>query len=320
MQTVTLVYPGGSRDITGMVQRITWSGSTEEVARKCDIAYVNAPYDPIVSSLPAPRLGNYISVSDSDYGELFSGRVYGIEKSSSYGTVTANCIEDIQYLLKSKGKYSFANTTAEEITAQICADYEFPTGELASTGVEIKTLVCNGEVLMDIIKKAYAQASKENGKKYMFIQRGRSLCVVEKGSTASTYTVSDSTNITESHYTEKTESIVNKVVIYDKTGERIGEVSDGGSLDQYGTFQDIYTEEEGVDPYSAAQNMLTTPDQSLSITALGDCGCTAGNAIKLHDAATGMYGLYWVKNDTHTFENGIHSMQLEIEFKEVSSE
>lgn len=48
-----------------------WSGSCEEVGRTCDITHINAPYDPVVKSLPAPKLGDYVTVIDETDGELF---------------------------------------------------------------------------------------------------------------------------------------------------------------------------------------------------------------------------------------------------------
>ena len=123
-------------DITGMVSSISISGSTEKCARQCDVTYINAPYDENVSALPTATLSDYITVIDEDT-EVFYGRVTGREKSSQYGTVTANCIEDCNLLLNVQVKYSFSNKTPEEIAAQILADYQFPVGSLAATGVAI---------------------------------------------------------------------------------------------------------------------------------------------------------------------------------------
>ena len=62
---------------------------------------------------------------------------------------------------------------------------------------------------------------------------------------------------------------------------------------------------------------MQDPEQSLSVTALGDNSCVAGKAIQLMDSATGMYGKYWIKSDKHTYQNNIHTMQLELSFKEL---
>ena len=316
MQTVIL----NNYDITGMVSKIEWSGSTEEVARSCDITYVNAPYDPVVKNLPQPKLGDYVTVTDSDAGELFYGRVYGAEKSSSYGTVTANCVDDAQRLLKTKVKYSFTGKTAEEIASMILADYGFPASGLASTGVVLKTYVADAKSIYDAIQGAYAEAEKTTGKHYLLGMSGRALNITVSGSQTTSYVISESTNITESHYTEKSDDMVNKVVIYDSNGNRVGEIGDSASEAQYGLFQEIYTATANTtDATAEAAKKLAKAEQSLSVTALGDISCTAGKGITLYDSATEQNGLFWIKNDKHTFENNIHTMTLELSFKAITS-
>jgi len=304
-------------DITGMVTSINWGGSIEEAARTCDIAYVNAPYDPIVRSLPVPSLGDYITVV-ADGTEVFFGRITGSEKSSSYGTVTANCVEDSNLLAHNKCKYNFCEpTTAEAIASMILADNEFPAGSLASTGVEIVSLVINGDSILDAITKAYAEAGKKNGKKYRTYMEGRAFCVGEQGDTYVSIVLSEDRNITESHYSEKSDNVVNRVVLYDENGNRTGEVSNGSSTSTYGTYTEIATTEINVDAETQANSMMKDPEQSLSVTALGDVSCKAGCMVLLSDSATGMHGEYLVKSDKHTFENNIHTMQLELAFKEI---
>lgn len=315
MQKITI----GSYDVTGMVEKIEWSGSTEEVARKCDIAYINAPYDPVVKTLPKPKLGDYVTVTDTEAGEIFYGRIYGSEKSSSYGTITMNCVDDSQRLLHTKVKYSFVGKTPEMIAQMLLADYGFPAGDLEETGVTLKTYVVDGKTLYDAINGAYQEAEKKTGKHYLFSMKNRSLQIKAAGSEKTSYIVSESTNITESHYTEKTDSLVNKVVIYDQKGNRKGTVENTASEETYGTFQEIYKQTENTaDATNAAQSMLTEPEQSLSVTALGDLSCVSGCGIVLYDSATEQNGLFWIKNDKHTFENGVHTMELELSFKAVT--
>lgn len=314
MVTVTL----NGTDITGMVKSINWGGSIEEAARTCDIAYINAPYDPVVKSLPVPSLGDYITVT-ADGSEIFFGRITGSEKSSSYGTVTANCVEDANLLAKNKCKYNFSEPmTAETIAASILADFEFPVGHLAATGVEIVSFVINGDTVLDAVMKAYAEATKKNKKKYRTYMEGRAFCVGEQGDTTTEIVLSENKNITESHYSEKSDNVVNHVVLYDEQGNRTGEVSNGSSMSMYGTYTEIATTEINVDAETQANSLMQDPEQSLSVTALGNISCKAGCMVSLSDSATGMYGKYLVKSDKHTFENNIHTMQLELSFKEVA--
>lgn len=306
-------------NITGMISKVEWSGQGAEVARKCDLTYANAPYDENVKNLPAPKAGDYVTVSD-DGTELFYGRVTGAEKSSSYGTITANCVEDSQILANCKVKYSFTNKTAEEISELILADYEFQVGDLAETGINIKSFVADKISIYDAIKNAYEEAAKQTHESYLIRMSGRALNVEVSGSRMAANKISEATNITDSSYTEKTDSLVNKVIIYDSEGNRIGEVGDDDSQGKYGIYQEIYTvSDNDADPNEAAREMLKEPEQSLNITAIGDNTATSGAGVILADSATGQFGLYWIKNDSHTYENGQHTMTLELSFKKITT-
>lgn len=307
-------------DVTQMVEGLEWAGDINAVARTMDITVANAPYDRNLKDLPSIALGDPVAVTMDK--EIFYGRCYGREKASEYGAVTWNCIDLLQHLLKSTARYSFRNTTAEAIAAQVCADIQFPVGTLAVTGIVIPVMLCDKDMaIYDIIMSAYTKAYKQNGKLYQCLMDDRKLSVVEKGLVlAGGFALSEDMNITKSAFSESTEAIVDKVKIYDEKGQQVGEISDTGLQDIYGTFQATYDVEKGVDPATGARALMTGPEQSLTIEAIGDINCIAGRGVTVKDTATGMSGLYWIKSDKHTFKDGIHTMELELDFKNIMDE
>lgn len=307
----------GNTNITEMVSRVEISGNWEEVARSCDVSYINAPYDTNISQLPTPKIGDHVQVEDSSDGSLFSGTVSGAEKISSYGAVTANCVDASNALTRNKCRYSFKGMTPETISAAVLADFGVSPGALVSTGITIPSYVVDGKTVYDTIMGAYRKASEQNGKTYQMRASGSAISVVEAKDEASGVILSDETVITSSSYQEKSDGIVNKVILYDKNGNRAGEVRDSESIGKYGLAQETYTMEDGKDNTAAAKEMLTKPEQSLSISAIGDNRVTAGKMVTVHDAATGLFGEYWVKTDRHTYENGIHTMELELSFERM---
>ena len=52
----------------------------------------------------------------------------------------------------------------------------------------------------------------------------------------------------------------------------------------------------------------------------GNLKCIAGNAVEVQDKATGLDGIFWIDSDTHTWENGTHTMNLELNFKNLMDE
>lgn len=306
-------------DITEMISSVEWGGDVLAAARTSDLSVVNAPYDSHIGTLPAASPGDFIGIELEE--EIFYGQVYGIEKTSEDGTVTWNCADQLQHLLKSYAKYNFKNTTAEAITAQVCADFQFPVGSLAQTGILIPTMICDNNMIYDIIMGAYTKAWKQSGKLYQCRMENRALCVIEKGQMlAGGFVLAENMNITKTSYKESTESVINRVKIYNENGQQVGEVTDTESAEKYGIFQETYTVEEGIQPAAGAGMLMNGPEQTLTVEAVGDINCIAGRGVKVQDSATGMAGLYWIKSDRHIFQNGIHTMSLELQFKNIMDE
>lgn len=84
-----------------------------------------------------------------------------------------------------------------------------------------------------------------------------------------------------------------------------------------GIYQDIYKKEQGVNADSAAKQLMKVPEKTAKVTAIGDIRCTSGKSIYLYDDFTGLWGKFWIENDTHLFSDGVHTMTLELAFKNV---
>ncbi len=84
-------------------------------------------------------------------------------------------------------------------------------------------------------------------------------------------------------------------------------------------FQETYTKEDGVDAKTGAKALLGDATQKLSIEAIGNITCLSGYSVIVHDSATGLNGKYWITSDSHTFEDGIHTMSLELDFKSMDA-
>ena len=307
---------GKKHDITQAAASFDWGGSTDSVARTLDINYLNGPYDPNMDKIVDPSCGDYVTFK---YGkkERFYGRVYSIEKTSEVGTVTIHCIDNLQYLLRNTANKVFKNTTAEAITKKLCSEFGVSVGSIASTGITIKKLIRKEDTIIDMIMKAYTKAYPRNKKKYMPLMKDRKFNVIEKGKMIANFLLSESTNITGSSYSMSTEEIIDKVVAYDDKGKKVGEYTNAKNQKRYGTFQAVYNKEEGVSVSTGAKALLAGPSQSLSIEAIGNISCISGYGVKVKDSATGQSGKYWIKTDTHHFENGVHTMSLELEFKNL---
>lgn len=318
---VTLIKPeeGKTYDISEACSSVTWSGSVLQASRNAEIAYINAPYDPRVN-IPAIVTGDYLSLTDKT--EVFFGQFYGSERNSRTGTINHEARDPIKHMLDSTGKYNFKNMTPEDIAARVCADVQMPVGELAATGINIKSMLCNGKSIYDIVMGAYTQAYRMTGKRYLAYMAERKFTVQEQNIIlGGGYYLSDDLNITKSSVVEKADEIVNQVKIYDEKGVQTGEVKDDESIRKYGIYQSTYDQEKGVDSSTAAKGMLkTVPEQTITVSGIGDINCISGRGVIVRDSATGLSGLYWIKSDKHIWSEDAYTMELELTFDKLMDE
>ena len=312
---VVIKKPNGEKiNITNFVDTVTWSGSVNQASRQIEISVLNSPIDKNIPDINID-LGDRILFYE-DGKLLINAMVYSRERQSEQGTVTYSGYDDLKRLCESDGKYNFKNTTPERITKAVCGDIKISVGKIVETKVPIKKLIIDSEKLYTVIMKAYTKAFQANGKKYMPIMVNQKLHVVEKGEIVENL-LSDTVNITNSTYSESIDGMVNKIKIFDDKGKQIGEVKDDSNIKKFGIFQGIYAKEEGVNATTAAKNMLEGIQKSATVEAIGNIDCISGYGIKIKDTLTKLTGVFWIDNDSHTWENNSHTMSLGLTFQNL---
>lgn len=318
MKLILTKQSGEQYDITNAVTKVDWSGSSSQASRELSVDYVNAPFDNY--GLPEISTGDFISFTPEDE-EVFYGQFFGSEKSTAIGTITFTAYDAMKNLLESNGQYNFKNTTAEAVAAQVCGDAQIPIRYLYPTGTAIKSMLCDDMALYDIIMAAYTKAHKITGDKYFPMIYKRGFAVYKTEWIVKGLTLSEDVNLTEADIKETMDSIVNRVKIYDEDGKQIGEVKDDDSLKLYGTFQSVYTQEDGVNPEDGAKALLSvSPTQTIKVSAVGDVNCLSCYYVTVADKTTGLSGRYWISSDKHTWENGSYTMELELTFDAIMEE
>ena len=300
-------------DITDIVSTITWSGSAYSAARSVEFTLLNPAGDKHFS-IPTPSLGDVIKLYD-DSKLLFYGKLIRRSRTGEAGTASFLAYDLLWYLLKNKGTYKFKKKKPEQIARLICKDLKIKTKNIAKTNVIIPKIFFQNREYYNIILAAYTKAKKKKGIKYQPIMQGQHFSVIKKGALLD-LEIYQNEGITESSYEESLESMVNKVAIYNSKNKKIGTVSNKNWVKAYGALQESISVDKG-NGKRQAKNTLAGIDKTASITAIGDLRCLAGYGLKIHDTDTGLNGTFWIENDTHTFENGIHMMTLELAFKNV---
>ena len=303
-------------DFSEVVEKITWSGDTKQVARELSFTVAHKADDPYLPKVkidegdPAQLL--------SDEGEiLFLGPIFDIEFSASGSVISYTALDFLFYINNSEISRIF-DGTPEEITAQICGELGIPLGAAAQTGIHVY-MPCLGKGAYQAIMAAYTAASRQNGKKYIPVMRADKLHIIEKGALCGVV-LDGSYNLTDASYSSSLRDMVNRVVLTDKNGNQISATEDTESRQEYGTVQKVLQQEDGEDASSQARSLLKTFTQSASVSAVGDVRAVSGYAVIVQEAVTGLYGKFYIESDSHTFEDGKHEMQLTLEFELMMDE
>lgn len=306
----------GGKDLSEVVEKITWSGDTKQVARKLVFT---------VAFKDSDRFLPKVSINEGDQvlfqegqSVLFGGIVFDVDKSASGTTITYTALDLLFYINNSDVNKVF-NDTPENITAWICSSLGIPIGSAAPTGIQIY-LPCLGKKAYEAILMAYTAASRQTGKKYIPLMKNTNqLCVIEKGALCGAV-LDGGYNLMEATYKSSLQKLVDKVLITDKNGNVVGTVEDAEAQKKYGVVQRVYKQEDGKDATTEAKALLQTIEQSGAVTALSDVRAVSGYAIPVQEAVTGLYGRFFIESDTHTFTNGKAEMQLTLAFSNMMDE
>ena len=281
-------------DITELLIKAEWSGSYQQACRKLSFSILASPYD---TSIPRVDIQcGYVVRMFEDDKELFRG-----------------------YIQSRDINYNFKNKTAEEITRQVCNDLEIQFGGLASTG-EAMDKKFFGKGAYDIIMTAYTYASTKTNKKYMCLMDKGQLNVIEKGEVVLDLAFEEGVNITDSNFSEDISNMVNKVKVYSSEETFVKDITNDEDMKLYGTFSKVLKQEENKDTDTEAKNLLKKIERKATVEGFGDSSCITGYGVKVKDAYTNLVGLFYIDEDIHTFEEGIHKIKLTLAFENMMHE
>lgn len=307
------------------VGRITWEGSRLQVARKLTFSYVQDVRDPNLPNY-AINCGETVYGYDEDGNLQFQGNVYSIEKDVQQSTVTVTAYDNLFILCRSKTTRKFTNMLAEDIAKAVCSELGIKAGKLAETGKKV-SFIAQEKTGYQIIMIAYTDAAKQiNAHKedkdapdvlFHPIMRGDELDVIKKGELIEGLAADQYVNIENSQYKESIEDMVNSIMITDQQGNVTGYQTKDEWVQKYSMVQDVYKTNPNDNAQEAINKLFHGPDRSGIIQMTGSYAAKSSYSIQIRDILTELCGKFWIKSDTHTFENGIHEMRLEIEFENL---
>ena len=298
---------------TGLLHR----SSLQKGLRFCLILSSNT--DKNVPTAPCD-LGNAVTFMQ-DNKTLFQGYIFERQRDTGKSIINITCYDKGIYLKKNEATYKFKGITPEAITKKICADFDIDIGLIATTGVNI-TRNFVGVNLYRIIQTAYTLAADKTGKSYLIRFNGSKLCVVEKGITDETMIISAGNNLMSATMSESITNMVNQVAIYDDKDKLVSIQKNQELIKLYGVMQSYLKKTKGIDAIAKANKILKDNgvSQKIIINNLGNVANITGNAVVVQEPYTGLYGLFYIDSDVHTWKLGQYYNKLVLNFKNIMDE
>lgn len=309
----------GGKDISQLIEKITWSGDTSQVSRKVNFTIAQNKKDTLFPNVSID-IGDEIIMQDNEGNNIFGGIIFDADKKVSSKTVSYLAYDLLFYVNQSDVNMVFSGTP-ESIVTQICQKLDIPCGELAPTnGVVVKS-PCFGKKAYKAIMMAYTVAARKNGTKYIpLIKNINQLCVIEKGTLCGAVMTGDY-NLIDTEYKSTLQNLVNRVIITNSKGNQIKVIEDAESIQKYGLVQKVMKQSDKEDISAEAQKALVSVENSGSVSGVpNDFRAVSGYSIIVQDEVSGLYGQFYIESDTHTFTNGKAQMDLTLAFENLMDE
>lgn len=140
--------------------------------------------------------------------------------------------------------------------------------------------------------------------------------VVQKGTLATNDILSDGVQINHTEHSQSIEDMINRVKSVDDVGNICNVYSIEDDMTHYGTLQAVYKmknpKDGNTDNVAAAKAQLKRIKEESSLEGLGNILCITGFCVTVQEQQ--LKGKFYIKADTHKFENNAHAMSLTLEY------
>lgn len=308
------------KDISNYILKVTWSGDTSQAARKIEFEITYNTKDKSFVNLSL-QLGGLVTFSIIDEQErtydLFYGRIFFRRRSTDGYTFSFTAYDDMIYLAKSKIQRVFEKVTVTDAIKQICNEIGVPVSETIPQLNTVVSFIAENKSCTETFSMLFERTYADTGKTYTAIMLDGALNVIEKGTVIEDYVASDMLNVDTTEHSENIENMVNRVKAIDQHGSVSQVFTNDAEVQRYGLIQDIYKmqppkEGETVDNVKMAKAKLKGVEDESSLKGTGYFQCITGYVINVEEEQ--LKGKFFIKSDTHTFDNYQHDMQLSLEY------
>jgi hypothetical protein len=314
METQIKLLYNGDLWIEPLVKSVTWSGDVAQPHRTLTVSFSNTLDAENVRI--AFELGKELRFYADNVG-LFRGVIFSYDIDDK-GNATIVAHDENVYLTKNVDTQKFVKMTAGSIVKSLCKSFGIPTGTVAETGYVIPKLILRNMTLWDMVVTALTETRKQNNRKFFVYSREGKLFLREKKDEVVRWMLEDGVNIISATRSQSIEEMRTAVKAIGGDDEKpvTFTAKDSALIAKYGLMQHVESADSDATSSQIQQlakerlKELGKVTEDVSVTALGNTAVVAGAAVYAFESMTDIVGGYYVNADTHTFEGGLHTMDV----------
>lgn len=317
-------------NITDICGNLTWQDSIDTLGMQLSFDIARNRDDRYMVGCDIVNIGDNTLLTNNG-NEVTRGIITDVTWERYKKSITA--FDYAFYLNQSKIVKQLYKAKADEAITGLCNKFGVPVGKITPISTLI-TKIYKDNTIAEIIKDILKQATQELGIEYRLEMRQGKLYIEPYTDLIVKATYKPASNIAPFDVTKAIGSISkiqsiqdmrNSVVVtsQDEKSKRIyAEEKDTNNIVKYGLLQDVLTvdQKDSAQAHNIARNKLKKLNrvkEDISIELLGSDNVRAGRILEIENNNFGMQGQYLVKQCTHTYQNSIHKMSLNLDKVEV---
>lgn len=309
-----VIKNGTGYDMSELVQSVRWSGRKGAAARTLSVTFLDDDgYGHVRTGLDVEK--GCQCVFSWNGKELFRGMFFKQDQSLSK-SLTATAYDHGIYLSNNKDSFTYTNAKASEIFVDVCKRFGIPYGRVADTSYKIPELPKPKTTGWDVICDALSLTYQATGIRYYPVCVGDQMRLLERREHVLQWAIEAGTNLMDYKASKSIEKVNTRVKLLSKEGTVLAEAVDSGLEKRLGIFQTVDTAKDEMNDAQLNELVKTTleensqPNRSLSVTARGLPDVITGIGVFVKIQHLGISKMYYVEEDSHTFQGRDHSMNL----------
>lgn len=317
---ICLVLKKGGQyyDITQLVEQVKWRGRKGSSSRTLAVQMIDDDgYQHARSGIDVEQGHQCLFYYNGT--ELFRG-ILMAQTQNHKKKLSFTAYDNGIYLANNKDTFTYENKTASEVFRDVCSRFGLPMGEVSECSYRIPELTKSKTTGFDAIADALSLDFDATGIRHFITSTKGKLNLLTRRENILQWVIETGQNLTSYTYTRSIEDIKTRIKMISKEGTAIAERSNPVLEGKIGVFQEIEKPDESL---STAQvndlvvSMLeekSTPERTLSVDAVGIPEVISGMGVYIIIPELGISRTFYVDEDTHTFQDNLHTMTLKLNY------